>query len=221
MAPTLTLVLLWLGFGGSHVLLSSRALRPRLVGALGLAPFLGLYSLVAFAFFVPLVWTYFAHEHAGPVLWTLALGPGGRWAIYVGMGVAFVLVASSFFQASPAGMAPAKSTPYGVTRITRHPQNMGFALFGVLHCIPNGAASDLAFFGGLALFAVLGSWHQERRKLAEGAPGLRELVASAPFVPFTGRETLRGLRELSPVAVALGVAATVLVRHFHARWFGG
>jgi hypothetical protein len=32
---------------------------------------------------------------------------------------------------------------------------------------------------------------------------------------------MRGLREMSPVAVALGVALTVVVRTFHARWFGG
>jgi hypothetical protein len=31
---------------------------------------------------------------------------------------------------------------------------------------------------------------------------------------------MRGLRELAP-AGAIGIAATVVVRHFHAAWFGG
>jgi len=220
-SPTATLVLLWLGFAGSHLALSGLPLRRRLVAALGLPGFLGLYSLVAFAFFVPLVWTYFANRHAGAILWAVPIGPGLRAGLYLGMGVAFVLFVSSFFQASPAGMAPARPTPYGVNRITRHPQNMGIALFGLLHLVPNGAGADVAFFGGFVLFGVLGSWHQERRKIAEGAPGLREFVAATPFLPFTGRETLRGLRELSPVAVGLGIALTVVVRHFHVRWFGG
>lgn len=220
MSPTAAIVLLWAGFAGSHLLLSSLSVRRRLVGALGLPAFLGGYSLVAFAFFVPLVWVYFDHKHAGALLWAVPVGPGLRAAIHVGMGVAFVLFASSFFQASPAGMAPAKPTPYGVTRITRHPQNMAIALFGLLHLVPNGSAADVAFFGGFVAFSVAGSWHQERRKIAEGAPGLAEFVAATPFFPFTGRGTLRGLRELSPWAVVLGIGLTVLVRHFHPRWFG-
>jgi len=46
------------------------------------------------------------------------------------------------------------------------------------------------------------------------------MTAATPFLPFTGGETLRGLREAAPAAV-IGVAATVVVRYFHAAWFGG
>jgi len=216
----LALALLWLGFGGSHVLLSSVRLRPRLVSSLGALPFLGVYSLVAFAFFVPLVWLYFTHRHAGPLLWAPGVGEVGRWVIYAGMAVAFVLFVSSLLQPGPAALVAGPATPRGVYRITRHPQNMGIALFGALHLVPNGFATDVAFFGGLAAFAVLGSWHQDRRKRVQGPPGYAAFAAATPFLPFTGRETLQGLRELSPLAVALGVGATWLVRHFHARWFG-
>jgi len=216
----LTLVLLWLGFGGSHVLLSSRRLRPKLVASLGGVPFLGLYSAVAFAFFAPLVWLYFTHRHAGPLLWAPGVAGLGRLALYGGMGVAFVLVVSSLLQPGPAGVVAGPTTPRGVYRITRHPQNMGFALFGALHLIPNGFATDVAFFGGLVAFAILGSWHQDLRKRADGPPGFAAFADATPFFPFTGRDTLQGLRELSPLAVALGVGATWLVRHFHERWFG-
>src|SRR5947207_12576607 len=88
MAPTLTLVLLWLGFAGSHLVLSSLPVRQAMVARIGEGPFRGLYSLVAFAFFIPLVRTYFGHKHAGPALWMLTPGPALRWAMYVGMGVA-------------------------------------------------------------------------------------------------------------------------------------
>ena len=46
MNPVLTIVLLWLAFGTSHIVLSSLWLRGRLVAALGEKGFLGLYSLI-------------------------------------------------------------------------------------------------------------------------------------------------------------------------------
>jgi uncharacterized membrane protein len=137
------------------------------------------------------------------------------------MGVAFILVVASLLRPGPAGIVPGSATPHGVYRITRHPQNMGIALFGLLHLLPNGTAADLAFFGGFALFGAVGSWHQDRRKLAVGVPGFAAFWKDTPFWPFTGRETLLGLRELSPLVVALGIGLTVLVRYFHPRWFGG
>jgi len=221
MSPTAQIVLFWLGFAGGHLVLSSVPVRSRVVRSIGRLPFLGLYSIVAFAFFVPLISTYFAHKHAGPVLWGLGVGLALRWIIYTGMGVAFVLVVASLLRPSPAGVVSGSATPYGVYRITRHPQNMGIALFGLLHLLPNGSAADLAFFGGFALFGVVGSWHQDRRKLALGVPGFAAFYGRTPFWPFTGSETLQGLRELSPLAVFLGVGLTALIRHFHPSWFGG
>ena len=71
MSPLTTIVLLWLGFAGSHLLLSTLPVRRRLVTRMGEQPFRGLYSLVAFAFFVPLVLTYFTHT-------STAAPPSGR-----------------------------------------------------------------------------------------------------------------------------------------------
>jgi uncharacterized membrane protein len=105
----------------------------------------------------------------------------------------------------------------GIHRITRHPVLMAFALFGLLHLLPNGRSTDLAFFGGFVGFTPLGCWLQDRRKRAD--PRYAEFAARTPFFPFAGRESLRGLRELPPLALGLGVGATVLVRYFHAAWF--
>jgi uncharacterized membrane protein len=225
MDPVLGIALLWLAFTATHVGLSSVRVRARLVGAVGEPAFLGLYSVIALAIFVPMIWLYFARKHAGDLVWALPRGPALTWAVYFGMAIAFVLLASSFLQPSPAGMAPGASlTPRGVQRITRHPLVMSFALFGLVHLLPNGWAADVAFFGGFALFALVGAAHQDRRKVATGVPaGYAGFVKATPFFPFTGppSETLRGLRELSPIAVAVGLAATFAVRWFHASWFGG
>jgi uncharacterized membrane protein len=211
---------LWVGFAGSHIVLSSVRLRARLAGALGEGAFLGLYSLVAFAFFVPLVAIYWGHRHEGVALWTPGVEGLARMLLYVGMGAAFVLIVSSLISAGPAAIRPGSLTPRGVYRITRHPQNMGFALFGALHVVANPFPSDVAFFGGFVVFGILGSWHQDLRKRVAGPPGFDAFVAATPFFPFTGRDTLRGLRELSPLALGIGIALTVLLRTFHAQLFG-
>jgi len=66
--------------------LSSLPVRQRPVAALGERPFQGVCSLVAFAVFVPLVWTFFAHKHMGRWLWIVTRGAALRWTLYVGMG---------------------------------------------------------------------------------------------------------------------------------------
>jgi uncharacterized membrane protein len=221
MSPTLKIALLWLGFAGSHIGLSSVPVRPRLVATLGELAFRGLYSVVALGFFIPLVSVYFGNKHAGAWLWTVPQGPLLRATVYVAMGVAFILVVASQVRPSPASLVPGDSKPRGIYRITRHPFLMGVALFALAHLLPNGSTADVAFFGGFALFAFLGAWHQDARKRALEAPRVATFYEATPFLPFTGRETARGLAELSPVTIVLAIAATVAVRYFHTGWFGG
>jgi uncharacterized membrane protein len=175
------------------------------------------YSLVVLALFIPLVSTYFAHKHTGPVLWSLPSGPALRWVVNVGVGVAFVLVAGGFITPSLASMAPGTPRARGVLRITRHPILMGTALWALLHLLPNGTATDVAFFGGFIAFVLVGTWHQDRRKLAT-KPEYRAFHGATPFLPFSGGGILRAIRE-APVAIAVGVVATVVVRYFHGAWF--
>jgi uncharacterized membrane protein len=191
------------------------------VGALGQVGFLGLYSVVALAIFVPLIRLYFTSKHAGAQLWALPRGPLLSWAVYAGMALAFVLLVSSFLRPSPGGVVPGDTTPKGVYRITRHPMVMAFVVFALVHLLPNGSTADVAFFGGFAAFALIGAAHQDRRKLATGPAGYREFYEHTPFLPFTGRDTLAGLRELSPIAVVVGIALTAGIRYFHSAWFGG
>jgi len=220
MSPTLRIVLLWVGFAGSHMLLSSLPVRRAIIARTGEDAFRGLYSLISFVFFIPLVWIYFGNKHTGPALWNVPVGGALRVLVYFGMGTAFVLIASSVAQRSPAAVVPGKAEPRGILLITRHPLLMGLALFGLMHMLPNGFASDVAFFGGFLLFVLAGAWHQDQRKLVTN-PEYRAFHAATPLIPFTGRDTLRGLRELPPTAVIAGIAAAVLVRYYHSSWFGG
>jgi len=216
----LAIAALWITFGATHMLLSSQALRPRLVGALGDRAFLGVYSLVALAVFVPLVSVYFANQHAGPHLFYLGGLPGVRWIAYGMMGAAFALVVAGVARPSPASLSPGRPEPAGALRITRHPVFMATGLFGLAHLLSASVnASELAFFAGFPFFALLGSWHQDMRKLASGDEAFRYFHDATPFLPFSrpGAVPL-ALRE-DAIPIVIGIGVTFVVRYFHAALF--
>lgn len=213
----------WLVFAGSHMGLSSRRVRSPLVARLGDRGFQGLYSLVALATFVPLVWTYYAHRHAGPYLWSASGVPGVRWIGYALMGAAFVLVVAGLVQPSPASMRPGRPVVRGAARVTRHPLLMGLGLWGVAHLLlATVHASELAFFGGFPIFAVVGCDHQDQRKLAALGESYRGYASATPFLPFSRAGALRGLVEMPmPAAIAVGIAAAWAIRRYAHAWLSG
>ena len=103
----------------------------------------------------------------------------------------------------------------------RHPAFMRAGLFGLVHLmVANVNAAELVFFAGFPVFAVLGCRHQDQRRRAAGGEALQRFYGQTAFLPFARGGALAGLRE-SPLAVALGVGSTLLLRDFHPGWFGG
>ena len=214
MSPTASIVWLWIAFTASHLGLASVRVEPKLRARLGNAGFLALYSVVALALFVPLVAIYFGNRHAGPWLWSVPMTPWLRALLYLGMTLGMVLAVGSLLRPSPGSIVPGGTAEVrGVYRVTRHPLVLGLALVWALHLIPNASAADVAFFGGFLLFSLAGAWHQDARKLHGGDATFRAFHASTSFLPF-GRGP-RGLADLSPLVVALGVAAALAARWLH------
>lgn len=215
----------WLLFGGTHIVLSSSAVRPKLIAQLGERPFLGVYSLVALATFIPLVVAYAHRKHAGPPLWR-TFGPYllARDLNLILMALAFVLLVCGLVSRPPSAMmASGTPKPHGITRITRHPVFAAFFLFGIAHCLVNGYLSDLIFFGGFAVFAWLGARHQDLRKVID-VPGYVEFHNTTSFLPFAailnGQQQLN-LRELRWPIVLLALIIFYVVRAHHPQLFGG
>lgn len=215
MSVTTQIALLWLAFIATHLGLASVRVEPRLRARLGDVPFLGLYSLVALAIFVPLMWLYFGNRHAGPWLWTIPVGPLLRVALYAAMALATVLAVGALIRPSPAAVAPGKAEVVGIYRITRHPLVLGLALVWALHLIPNTSSADVAFFGGFLAFSLAGAWHQDARKLHAPPPGFAAFHAATPFLPFTRAGALRGLAEIPVLVWAIGVAVALAIRWVH------
>lgn len=222
MDSALVIAALWIAFAGSHMTLSSRSYRPRIVAALGdERRFQGLYSLIALATFVPLVAIYFRHKHAGPYLFTLADHvPGLRGLMFIGMGAAFALLVAGLARPSPASVVPGTTQVRGIYHVSRHPVLMSFALYGLLHlCVVSVNATELAFFAGFPLFVAVGARHQDQRKLAAN-PEFKRFYDATPFVPFSRPAgVVAALRE-QPVPIAIGIALTVVIRWFHPSLFG-
>jgi uncharacterized membrane protein len=211
---------LWGLFALSHMVLSSDWLRPKLVARVGQNAFLVAYSLLAFFIIAPLFGTYMKHKHDGPLLWNLPHEPWLIMLVSVGVAVAFVLFAAGFMTPSPVIRGMPYDGPRGAHLISRHCLFMGFALWALMHLLVNGYATDVVFFGGFVVFSIVGSVHQDRRKLASGDPVFAEFHAATPFFPFTGKHTLKGLRGFSKLAVVAGLGLMFLFRRFHGELFG-
>lgn len=227
MGASLGIAALWVVFGATHVVLSSPSLRPRLLARLGAQGFQGVYSAAVLASFVPLVWMFATHRHAGPVLWT-TIGPPdvARAVNYALNTLAMVLLVCSLVPSSAAPsslVAPGASVaPHGITRITRHPMLAAFGCWGVAHLLVNGSLGDVAFFGGFPVWVWIGSRHQDAR-LARAKPGYAELVRQTSLVPFaailTGRQRLVA-GELPFTSITAGLALATALRWWHGPLFG-
>jgi uncharacterized membrane protein len=212
-------------FIGSHLLISSAKIRPRLVRISSAQLYRGVYSVVALATFVPLVVVFANHRHAGPILWYLRGEPPIRWLAWLMMLIALIVLIAGFANPNPGSIgAQSSNAVTGVLKITRHPSFVALSLFGFAHMLMNGWLGDLIFFGTFPVLGIVGALHQDHRKLRELGESYREFVAQTSIIP--GIALLQGRQrwtsaDNSWTAVGAGAAATLLLLVFHPRLFGG
>jgi uncharacterized membrane protein len=209
----------------SHLIISSSAVRPRLIAAVGEQPYRGLYSLVAAGTLGPLIYEFASNKHAGPMLWYLRANPLIRWLTWILMLAALILFVGSFINPNPGGMVPSnKSEPRGVLKITRHPSFVAFGLFGIAHMLMNGTAGDVIFFGIFPALSIIGGMHQDTRKLHELGESYREFMAKTSFTPFAALISGRvgwTSNDTPWAALGVGLVLTVVIVALHPTIFGG
>ena len=219
------LVFGWLAFGGTHVIGSTRLVRPHAIRLLGLRGFKAAYSVVALVTFGWLVVTYWGHRHAGEALF---MPP--TWGVHAAeaiMLLAFLLM--GFGAAQPSAVttlaelgAPVTKEPRGIQRITRHPVGLGFGLIGIAHALVNTTTGDWIFWLGLPVFTLVAALHQDARARADDA--LRTFIESTSVLPFgavaAGKQRV-AWGELSLVGGLAGLAVFVTLRLLHGSLIGG
>lgn len=219
MTALASLALATLAFVGGHLAMS-HPLRVRLLVLLGDQLFLLLYSAVAL---VTLGWMILAWR---AVANSVAFWVAPDWAWSAGSGamlLACILLAGAFFR-NPAfphpGSKPRAVRPAsGVFAVTRHPMNLAFILWALVHIALWGSPRNLIVAGGIFVLALLGSIGQDGKKLDVVGEPWRQWMERTSFVPFaallTGRAKWRGLLEAWP-AVLLGLLLWLAITWFHA-----
>ena len=217
----------WLVFGGTHIIGSSVPVRNFFIRRIGTLGFKGCYSLVSLVTFTGLCYFFFAHKHAGYHFYNS--GYFLQLLANLLMLIAFVVLLQGVVSANPMTTQAELSGRYvssgqGIQRITRHPQNMAFALFGLAHLLANPYAGDWVFFGGFIVYGVVSAMHQDRRLLATGNEEVKRFLADTSAIPFAaivrGKQRF-GLDEYYPPALVAAIVLFILLKLLHPMLFGG
>lgn len=212
-----------LAFAFSHIVLCAEPLRSELVEKMGTMKFRVVYSFIAIGTFAPAAVIAWTNRHLGQVLFVLP-----RWA-ELGLAMALMLAAVELIvlalaTPSPVSLIPAKPEPRGILRITRHPMNMGWALFGLAHLIANGFLGDVIFFGACFVFVgLVGAFHMDQRKRRQADDQMVTFLKHTSVIPFAAvilRRQRVVLSEMAWPMVILGVIVWAALIIFHGTFFG-
>jgi len=183
-----------------HLAISGTRVRDAITGAIGVGPYMGLFSLASLA---GLVWLGFAYVHAqrggaDPVYW--AANDVTKWIQLVVTFVVFMLIVPGLLTPNPTsvrqeGQLQKPDAVRGVLRVTRHPFLWGVALWAAGHLMVNGDLASIMLFGSLLILAVFGPASidaKRRRALGEAWNGFAAQTSAVPFAAIAaGRQSLQ------------------------------
>jgi uncharacterized membrane protein len=225
MDPVLRVALAFALFAISHVGLGWPPVRQALVARLGRWGFTLLFSCIAWLTVGGTVATYAAHAGEGPAGLALGAHPAARFALVVAVVLGSMLMAGTFagYIGSPYSFGGEQShEPRGLERVTRHPFFVGTALLGGAHALLATRLIAAVLMGGLAVFALLGAWLQDRKLLALRGEPFAAYLAATSTVPFAaiaaGRQRLVW-SELPYGTLLIGLALAWLLRSVHGHLF--
>ncbi|SMF70406.1 NnrU family protein [Allosphingosinicella indica] len=209
-------------FVGTHLLMS-HPWRAGLVARLGEKGFLGVYSLVSFVTLGGMVWGWRAIEDSQPLwiapLWWLN---AASWILLLASILLIGSLRSNPAFPKPGAASAAIGPARGVFAITRHPMNVSFILWALIHLSIWGSPRNLIVAGGILILALAGSIGQDRKKERLLGDAWRDWEARTSFLPFAALASGRArLRDCWPGAVALlgGLAFWLAVTYWHAPLF--
>ncbi len=223
MTAVLGVILCWMLFAGSHILLSTSPVRPYMVARLGRIGQLLVYCAIAWVLFGLLVVYYARHFTEGPpgigagastiarppLLLAIVLG----WALIGGAAAPRQYVSSTF-----APLQVGVRAPYGLERVTRHAFFSGLVLVFGAHALMAAHLVGMVFFLGFAVLAIVGPLHQAAKLRAERGPELAGYYAATSAIPLgailTGRQRF-AWREMPWPFIAAGLALAWGLRTAH------
>lgn len=215
-------------FALAHVGITTQRIRRALVGRFGEHGFALFNALISISSFSGALLYYNAHAEHGPRLDLVGSAhmPALAWsaASFMTIGWTFMItaLAPQGYSTSPYRRGAGIRPPKGLHRVTRHPFFVGVVLFAGGHVLVAHTLVGAIYFGTLALLALLGPLHQDRKLSASLGPEFRAFLATTSFIPFQaiirGRQKLRP-SELPWPAIAIASASAIAVRALHGTAF--
>lgn len=213
-----SLALATLAFVGTHLALS-HPLRTRILQNVGEQGFVLLYSGVALVTFVWMVLSYGAVRNSFP-LWS---APDWSWPIFGALMLLACILLAGAFSRNPAfprpgapPLPPREAT--GMFAVTRHPMNMAFALWGIVHVSMWGTPRNIILGSGILVLALVGSAGQDRKKLDVVGEPWRIWMERTSFLPFGAllarRAAWRDILDAGP-AIMIGLLAWLAITFVH------
>ena len=178
-------------FLGVHTLATLPAAKAGLVERLGARPFKGLFSLIALAGLVLIVWGFARYRGDGLiVLWTPP-----EWTRHITIGLmwfAFVALAC---------MNPA---PGRIRGWLRHPMLVGVKIWALAHLLTNGDAGGILLFGSFLAWAIYDRMSVKRRGDA-GAEQFSSFTRADAIALVVGTLAFAAMIYLHPLLIGVRV----------------
>lgn len=233
MSPAVAVLSAWILFSGSHLLLSTPALREPVANRLGQHRFLLFYALItttSLGLLIAAVARYGGDGLPGANLGTVLVA---RWALgTVALLGALLLVAGMVnYPRSPMAVLarrwrasnetkgkplPARAV---VERITRHPFFVGLAILMAAHALLASTLAGAVFFSGFVVMVLIGIPMQDRKLLERHGNTYGAYLSDTSAVPFAAMSGSSGhvsQRVWSTIAIA--VAGTAVLAALHPFW---
>ena len=216
------LILAFVLFFLSHIILVRPTIREWLIHHIGKAIYLGAYSALSVILFG---WLIVAVGRAPYVpLWQFA--PWQMWIPNVAMPFVCLLLAFGIAIPNPLSIASHNDEVFnpdhpGIVGVTRHPVLWATALWALAHAMPNGDLAHVLLFGLFGVFSLLGMLAIDSRKQRVlGATEWRRLSRHTSLVPFAAL-AVGGLQSSSRkiglfrLGAAVGLYVALLTLHEH------
>jgi uncharacterized membrane protein len=148
----------------AHIIPSYAPLRMKMASALGERVFMSLYGVLSLVLFIWLLNSYLN----APYIEIWMMQDWMRYPVLVVMFVVCLLFVCAFSQPNPfsLGIGGKNFDPNnpGIVGVTKHPAFVAFALWALVHMVPNGDIASLLFFGLMAGLSLYGPHSLNRKR---------------------------------------------------------
>ncbi|KAJ8606963.1 hypothetical protein CTAYLR_009275 [Chrysophaeum taylorii] len=163
------------------------ALRPRAEELVGPRAWRVIFALVSLPLAYAWILFFIQHRYDGVVLWNVRDVPGVRTAVWFSTFVSFFLLYPSTFNLKEVAAIDRPQLHLwgtGVSRITRHPQAFGQALWSLAHGLWLGTSVTLVTMLVLVAHHAFAAWHGDQRLLAKHGDDFLKLKDATSVLPF-------------------------------------